>query len=61
MKDSGGNIFRSLLSRSNLLFIAFGCSTFLIYRLSLRSQSAADILWFLKLEAIQCGLAPLFV
>jgi len=56
MRDSGGNIFRSLLSRSNLLFIAFGCSTFLIYRLSLRSQSAADILWFLKLEAIQCGL-----
>src|SRR5438876_5057436 len=55
MKDAGGNLFRSLLSRSNLLLIAFGCSALVIYRLSLRSQSA-DIRWFLKLAAIQCGL-----
>jgi alpha-1,6-mannosyltransferase len=43
----------SLLRRSNLLPILFGCASLAIYLFSLSAHSSADILWFLKLVLIQ--------
>jgi alpha-1,6-mannosyltransferase len=46
----------SLLSRSNLLLIIFGCASLVLYRLSLRAQTVNDIPWFFKLALVQGGL-----
>lgn len=43
----------SLLRRSNLFLIIFGCTSLAIYLISLRAHSSNDILWFLKLVLIQ--------
>jgi len=41
---------------ANLSFIAIGCLLIVLYRLGLRSRDAADILWFLKVVFVQCGV-----
>jgi alpha-1,6-mannosyltransferase len=43
----------SLLRRSNLFLIIFGCASLAIYLINLRAHSSNDILWFLKLVLIQ--------
>src|SRR5687767_1762069 len=43
----------SLLRRSNLLVIIFGCVSLSFYLISLRAHSSEDIVWFLKLVLIQ--------
>ena len=45
-----------LLTRIHLLLIISGCAALVLYRASLRAQTASDILWFLKVAGIQCGL-----
>jgi hypothetical protein len=41
---------------TNLLLIVSGCVALVLYQLSLRAHSGNDILWFLKIALIQCGL-----
>src|SRR5215471_16784475 len=53
MKTVRTSILHLLLKRSNLLLIVLGCVSLIIYLLSLRAHSSADILWFLKLVLIE--------
>src|SRR5439155_24445470 len=45
-----------LLTRTHLLLIISGCAALVLYRASLRAQTASDILWFLQVAGMQCGL-----
>jgi uncharacterized membrane protein YhaH (DUF805 family) len=56
MEGSRSKAVTSLLRRSNLLLIIFGCSSVAFYLTSLRAHSGEDILWFLKLVLIQVVL-----
>src|SRR5438105_9675302 len=56
MKSVRATMVVSLLKRSNLLLIVFGCASLTIYLWSLRAHSSADMLWFLKLVLIESGL-----
>jgi alpha-1,6-mannosyltransferase len=53
MEGSRSKAVTSLLRRSNLLLIIFGCASFAIYLISLRAHTSEDIRWFLKLVLIQ--------
>src|SRR5437879_7476928 len=46
----------SLLKRSNLLLILFGCVSLIIFSWSLRAHSSTDIPWFLRLVLIESVL-----
>lgn len=46
----------AFFNRTNLLLIGSGCAALVVYRLSLRAHSGSDILWFLKIALVQCGL-----
>src|SRR5215471_774112 len=56
MTGDRATTLRSLISRSNLLLIALGCASLVLYRLSIRAHTAKDIAWFLKLVLVQCLL-----
>jgi alpha-1,6-mannosyltransferase len=56
MEGSRSKAVTSLLTRSNLLLIIFGCASLAIYLISLRAHSSNDILWLLKLVLIQVVL-----
>ena len=56
MKTVRAAIVASILKRSTLLLIVFGCASLAIYLWSLRANSSADLLWFLKLVLIESVL-----
>jgi alpha-1,6-mannosyltransferase len=56
MKSVRVTMVASLLKRSNLLLIVFGCALLTVYLWSLRAHSSADMLWFLKLVLIESVL-----
>src|SRR5437763_13869121 len=56
MKSVRATMVVSLLKRSNLLMIVFGCASLTVYLWSLRAHSSADMLWFLKLVLIESAL-----
>jgi len=56
MKSVRATMVVSLLKRSNLLLIVFGCASLTVYLWSLRARSSADVSWFLKLVLIESGL-----
>jgi alpha-1,6-mannosyltransferase len=56
MKSVRVTMVASLLKRSNLLLVVFGCASLTVYLWSLRAHSSADMLWFLKLVLIESGL-----
>ncbi len=56
MKSVRATMVVSLLKRSNLLLIVFGCASLTVYLWSLRAHSSADVSWFLKLVLIESGV-----
>lgn len=53
MEDSRIKALASLLTRSNLVLLVFGCGALALYQISLRAHSSDHILWFLKIVLVE--------